>query len=36
MELENGIGYCGDKVLEIGPYRVFEMHYDWLEWSKGN
>lgn len=34
MELENGIGYCGDKVLEVGSYRIFEMHYDWLEWSK--
>lgn len=36
MELEDGIGYCGDKVLEVGSYRIFEMHYDWLEWSKGN
>lgn len=34
-DLENGIGYCGQKVLEVGNYRVFEMHYDWLEWSMG-
>ena len=34
-DLEDGIGYCGQKVLEVENYRIFEMHYDWLEWSMG-
>lgn len=34
-DLEFGIGYCGEKVLEVEQYRVFKMHYDWLEWSMG-
>lgn len=32
-DLENGIGYCGEKLFEMGNYRVFKAHYDWLEWS---
>ncbi|MCH1940235.1 hypothetical protein [Holdemania massiliensis] len=32
-ELESGIGYCGEKIFEKENYRVFKMHYDWLQWS---
>lgn len=32
-ELENGLGYCADLLFEYENYRVFEAHYDWLEWS---
>lgn len=32
-ELESGIGYCGEKIIEVENYRVFKMHYDWLQWS---
>lgn len=29
-KLETGIGYCGKKIFEIDNYRVFEMHYEWM------
>lgn len=32
-ELESGIGYCGEKIFEKENYRIFKMHYDWLQWS---
>lgn len=32
-ELESGIGYCGEKIFEKENYRVFKMHYDWMQWS---
>ncbi len=31
--LESGVGYCGEKIFEVGAYRVFKLDYSWLSWS---
>jgi hypothetical protein len=30
-DVENGLGYCGEKIYEVGDYRVFRMRYEWLD-----
>lgn len=30
-DVENGLGYCAEKIFEVGNYRVFRMRYEWLE-----
>ncbi|MCF0110170.1 MAG: hypothetical protein HUJ57_08975, partial [Erysipelotrichaceae bacterium] len=33
-DMQDGLGYCAQQIHEEGTYRIFEMHYEWLEWSK--
>ncbi len=30
-DVENGLGYCAEKVVEVGNYRVFRMRFEWLD-----
>ncbi len=30
-DVENGLGYCAEKIFEVGDYRVFRMRYEWLD-----
>lgn len=30
-DVENGLGYCGEKIFEVGNYRIFRMRYEWLD-----
>lgn len=29
-DVENSLGYCAEKVVEVGNYRVFRMRFEWL------
>lgn len=29
-QMEDGLGYCGEVFLDYDNYRVYQMHYDWL------
>ena len=30
-DVEHGLGYCAEKVIEVGNYRVFRMRFEWLD-----
>ena len=32
-DMQDGLGYCAQQIIEEENYRIFEMHYELLEWS---
>jgi len=33
-DVEHELGYCAEKIFEVGNYRVFRMRYEWLSFAR--